>query len=132
LLAYLQSADYIVLSTHRLYGTIPRLPERYPLTSRYYRALMAEELGFELVHLSTAYPGLAGVELVDDTFDHVGLPMPALMAEAEASRCALNLGMADESFTVYDHPKPLVFRRTVALSRAELEQALGLAEITWP
>ena len=128
----LQSADYVVLASNRLYDTIPRLPDRYPLTSRYYRALMAEKLGFALVHYDTAYPGLLGVELVDDTFAHVSLPMPSLMAEREASRAAISLGPADESFTVYDHPKPLVFRRTEWLSRSELEAVLGVPDLALP
>jgi len=128
----LQSADYVVLASNRLYDTIPRLPDRYPLTSRYYRALMAEKLGFALVHYDTAYPGLLGVELVDDTFAHVSLPMPSLMTEREASRVAISLGPADESFTVYDHPKPLVFRRTEWLSRSELEAVLGVPDLALP
>ena len=132
LIGMLQSADYVVLASNRLYNTIPRLPERYPLTSRYYEALMGEELGFELVYYATAYPGLLGVELVDDTFSHVGLPVPALMAAREAARVAIPLGPADESFTVYDHPKPLVFRRTQWLSRSELEAALGVADLELP
>jgi len=132
LLGFLQGADYIVLASNRLYNTIPRLPERYPLTSRYYEALMGEELGFELVFSSSAYPGLAGLELVDDTFAHVGLLVPRLLAEREAGRSALHLGSADESFTVYDHPKTLVFQRTATLSSAELQDALGLSTLELP
>ncbi|MGC9359260.1 MAG: glycosyltransferase family 39 protein [Anaerolineae bacterium] len=132
LIGMLQSADYVVLASNRLYDTIPRLPKRYPLTSRYYEALMGEELGFELVYYATAYPGLLGVELVDDTFSHVGLPVPALMEAREAARVAISLGPADESFTVYDHPKPLLFRRTQWLSRSELEAALGVANLELP
>ena len=41
----LERSDYIILSSNRLYNTIPRLPERYPLTSRYYELLMAEQSG---------------------------------------------------------------------------------------
>ena len=35
----LTQADYIMLSSNRLYDSIPRLPVRYPLTSRYYKLL---------------------------------------------------------------------------------------------
>jgi len=93
---------------------------------------MGEELGFELVFSSSAYPGLAGLELVDDTFAHVGLLVPRLLAEREAGRSALHLGSADESFTVYDHPKTLVFQRTTTLSSAELQDALGLSTLELP
>ncbi|MCK4386139.1 MAG: hypothetical protein KAW52_07740, partial [candidate division Zixibacteria bacterium] len=45
----LSEADYVVLSTNRLYGAIPNLPERYPMSTRYYQLLFAGELGFEKV-----------------------------------------------------------------------------------
>jgi hypothetical protein len=51
--------------------------------------------------------------------------VPRLIAQKEALRRAINLGRADESFTVYDHPKPLVFRKTQQLARAELLELLG-------
>ncbi len=88
----LGQADYIVLSTNRLYRTIPRLPDRYPLSSEFYRLLFAGELGFERVAEFTAYPGLFGLDIVDDD--------------------------ADESFTVYDHPKPIVFKKVRHLDYA--------------
>ena len=56
LLTWLDQADYIFLASNRLYASIPRLPERYPLTTEYYRALFAGELGFELVGEFTSYP----------------------------------------------------------------------------
>jgi len=116
----LESSDYIVLSTNRLYNTIPRLPERYPITSRYYKLLLGEELGYELVYYAAVYPELFGVRLVNDTFSDPDLPRPRLLALGEASGISLNLGRADESYTVYDHPMPLVFRKTRPLSRETL------------
>jgi len=107
LMASLSEADYLVLSSNRLYGTIPRLEERYPLTSAYYRALFAGETGFEFERAFFRYPHLAGVTLVDEPFRRAGLtPLPIGWPEG-----AINLGAADESFTVYDHPLVLVFRR---------------------
>ncbi|MFP6653715.1 MAG: glycosyltransferase family 39 protein, partial [Dehalococcoidia bacterium] len=35
----LSRADYLVFFSNRLYGTIPRLPERYPITTAYYELL---------------------------------------------------------------------------------------------
>ncbi len=95
----LREADYIVLSTNRLYGAIPRLPERYPMSTRYYQLLFAEELGFEKVAEFNTYPRLGPFVFNDDA--------------------------SDESFTVYDHPKPIVFRKVRELSDAEWDSLLG-------
>ena len=95
----LSEADYIVLSTNRLYGAIPRLPERYPMSTRYYRLLFAGELGFEKVAEFTTYPRLGPFVFNDDS--------------------------ADESFTVYDHPKPIIFQKVRELSDAEWDSLLG-------
>jgi YYY domain-containing protein len=91
----LEEADYILLSSNRLYRTIPRLPARYPVSTRYYELLFEEALGFERVETFTSYPQLFGWEFVDDA--------------------------ADESFTVYDHPKAIVFAKTHRLSDQEYE-----------
>jgi len=100
----LSQADYIILASNRLYRAIPRLPQRYPISTRYYQLLFAEELGFRLEKAFTSYPGLFGWTIVDDD--------------------------ADESFTVYDHPKPLIFKKERELSDGELDalftEALGV------
>lgn len=125
LLNALQASDYIVLSSNRLYNSIPRLPERYPLTSRYYELLMAEELGFELVYFAQVYPQLGPFRLVDETFRDPDLPMPRLLAEQGRRPTDLVLGRADESYSVYDHPMPLVFAKTAQLPRDELLARFG-------
>lgn len=117
-------ADYIVLSSNRLYGTIPRLPDRYPFASRYYRYLFGGELGFDLVYHATAYPVLGPVTLMEDTFSDAGLPVPAGLQDYQPSPYVLRLGHADESFAVYDHPQPLVFEKVRPLSRAEIRAML--------
>jgi YYY domain-containing protein len=106
----LEGADYIVFYSNRLYGTIPRLPERYPVSSEYYRLLFTGELGYELVNVESSYARLAGVSFVEETFDRPGLPEPDLVKLSGGGGLELNLGFADESFTVYDHPLGLVFQ----------------------
>ena len=104
----LAEADYLVLYSNRLYGTISRLPERYPLSREYYRLLFAGQLGYEIRLVETSYPNLLGVGLVDDTFGRAGLSEPAASREQADFPLTLRLGYADESFTVYDHPKVFV------------------------
>ena len=132
LLDALESSQYVVLATNRLYDTIPRLPDRYPLSSRYYALLLGERLGFELVYYSTVYPELGGIRLYNDTFRDPDLPIPRLIAESEAGQMNINLGRADESYTVYDHPKPLVFMKTEQLSRRQLLGLFGGAAENLP
>ncbi len=108
----LANADYLVFYSNRLYGTIPRLPARYPGSTAYYRELFAGRLGYELADHQAAYPELAGVALLDDTFRRPGLPEPETLRESRTAAVSLGLGFADESFSVYDHPKVMVLRNT--------------------
>ena len=121
----LAEADYLVLFSNRLYGTIPRLPERYPVSTEYYRLLFDGGLGYELVDVEATYPNLLGLGLFDETFSRPGLPDPTQAAPAElAFDVGLNLGHADESFSVYDHPKLLVFENTGRLKSETLIETM--------
>lgn len=121
----LASSDYVVLASQRLYATIPRLPSRYPLSSRYYRLLFNGQLGFDLVAFARNDPSLDGITIVDDTTSRAGLSVPPPLAAYRPSATIWNWGHADESFTVYDHPAPLVFKKMRALSKDELRALLS-------
>ena len=95
-------------------------PRPLSATSAYYQFLFGEKLGFRLVDFAATYPSLAGVTLIDDSFSGPRLPVPPLLANYQPSPLVLNLGRADESFTVYDHPKPMVFQKVQQLSAEEL------------
>ena len=120
----LADADYLVFFSNRLYSTIPRLPERYPITTEYYHQLFSERLGYTLANVQTSYPALFGVSFVDDTLGRPGLPtLPSFLGREPAPR-ALNLGYADESFSVYDHPKVLIFQNTGRLEAEEIQRLM--------
>jgi YYY domain-containing protein len=86
----LAAGDYIVLQTKRLYGAVTMAPQKYPLTNNYFYQLFAGDLGYTLIYDHASRPGLFGIEFPDE--------------------------LADESITVYDHPKVLIFENTGRLS----------------
>jgi YYY domain-containing protein len=99
----LDRADYLVMSSDRLIGSIPRMPDRYPMTTAYYDALLDGALGFDLIASFTSPPSFLGVRLDDRG--------------------------AEESLTVYDHPQVRVFVKTGRWSprtaAARLDRALN-------
>jgi 4-amino-4-deoxy-L-arabinose transferase-like glycosyltransferase len=107
----LRQADYVVLSTPRLYLSVARLPWRYPVEIRYYELLFGEQLGYDLVAKFTAFPGLniPGME----TFE-------------------INDLAADQSFFDYEHPLVLIFRKTHDLSDQEWQSLFAEQLATRP
>ncbi len=94
----LASGDVLVLQTKRLYGAITRARDRYPDTDRLFRLLFAGDLGYSLVRTFSSPPRLLGVSLPSE--------------------------LADESFSVYDHPKAIVFRNAERLTAEEISRRL--------
>lgn len=86
----LKKTDYVIMSSNRLWGSIPRAPQRYTIAIKYYKALFDESLGFKKIAEITSYPCFPSTKLclfpINDT-------------------------NAEESFTVYDHPKVLIYKK---------------------
>lgn len=94
----LSRADYIILASNRLYTPLQKLTDCkklpidkcYPMTAAYYYSLFNQKLGFEKIKEFTSYPtinlGSWSIKIKDDS--------------------------ADESFTVNDHPKVIIFKKT--------------------
>lgn len=80
----LPKADYLVFNSRRLYGTLINLPDKYPLTGKYYRLLFEGKLGFQKVAEFTSYPSIFGYEINDDS--------------------------SEETFQVLDHPKVTIYK----------------------
>lgn len=98
--AKLAHGDYIILSTRRIWGTMPNLTEKYPLTSLVYQKLLSGELGYTEVATFTSYPQLFGWEINDDS--------------------------AEESVQVFDHPIVRIFQNTETLTPDEYLEILPL------
>ena len=125
-LELLAEADYLTLMTHRGYGTVGRLTERYPLSSQYYPLLLDGSLGYEPVFVVGRSPNLAGIHLYADTFAQAGLFTPEMVAEWETAVSRINLGPADESFLVYDQPLTIIFEN---VERKSAEELISLFEV---
>ena len=123
--ARLESGDYLVLYSNRLYGTISRLPERYPATREYYKLLFDGDLGYRLAAQFNSYPNLMGVGFSEDTFGRPDLPTPAGLESYKPQPVWLELGYADESFSVYDHPKILIFRNESRLDSGVIYERIA-------
>jgi YYY domain-containing protein len=122
LFAWLDQADWIFLASNRLYASIPRLPARYPLTVEYYRALFAGELGFELEADFTSYPAVGPFAFPDQEN-----PFRLMEADyvSQSKPVVVDLPPAEEAFSVYDHPRVLIFRKTEGYSRELVRRSLG-------
>ncbi len=81
--------DYYILSSNRAWGSIPTVPKKYPLGSKFYADLFAGKLEFVQVKEFTSYPSLR----------YLGIPLD------------LPDDAAEESFTVYDHPQVIIFQK---------------------
>jgi hypothetical protein len=85
LIDQLNQSDYYILSSNRFYKPIPQNYEIFPETSKFYQSLFDGNLGFKKVAEFTSYPCFFNICLNDDS--------------------------AEEAFTVYDHPKVLIFQK---------------------
>jgi len=119
----LSEADYVYIYSHRLYATISELPDRYPDTSAYYRVLFSGKLGYELVHSESTFPSIGNFAIINETFFSDHLEAPRGLNNFFPSRY-INLGKADESFSVYDHPVNLLFRNVSRYSANKIQRII--------
>jgi hypothetical protein len=122
----LAEANYVVLATNRIYGVVPRLPDHYPLSSRYHRLLFDGRLGYEVVYSGSRFPNLGDYYLKPDTFGWPGLQAPQAVDAYLAAIPGLNGGRVDESFIVYDQPLVIIFENK---GRLPAEAMLALCEL---
>ena len=95
----LPKGDFIILSTRRIWDTMPNLEKKYPLTKRFYELLLSEKLGYTEVATFTSYPALFGFTLSDRP--------------------------AEESIEVFDHPEVKIFQNTGKFSEEKITSLLN-------
>jgi hypothetical protein len=96
----LAAADYLVISSRRLYGTLIHLDRERPEAAHYYDLLFNGQLGYHPIATFTSYPQLFGITINDDS--------------------------SEETFQVYDHPKVLVFANSEHFSANRINSLLTI------
>lgn len=122
----LAEADYIFLTSNRLWRSISTLPGKYPKSAPFYAHLFDGTLGFETVYTATAYPCLIPrVGAYRNTPLQTDTTPPAItLKSTDYCLLALNDDGAEESFTVYDHPKVIILKNVAKYSPQELYQKI--------
>jgi len=85
----LERADYYVITSNRGYASMMPLPKIFPKTAAFYTDLFSGRSQFKKIAEFTSYPTL-----------HLGF-----------FSLKINDDWADEAFTVYDHPKVMIFKK---------------------
>ncbi|MFL2665505.1 MAG: DUF2298 domain-containing protein [Dehalococcoidia bacterium] len=122
----LENADYFVIVSNRLYATIPRLSERYPISTLFYKKLFSGELGYEISYTNNRPIGGLGVEYHEDLFARLDFNYDNELLKSNQDYVSINFGWSDESFSVYDHPRIFIFENKREFSSQEILDAIGL------
>ena len=120
----LDQADYVFISSNRQWGTTTRVPERYPLTTAYYRNLLGCPEGEDILWCyRVAKPGMfrenLGFELVK-----------VVQSDPNLGSLRINTQFAEEAFTVYDHPKVLIFQKQDDYDPRHVRDVLGAIDLS--
>lgn len=86
----MDKADYYIMSSNRAWGSITTVPDKYPQMAKWYPELFEGKHGYKIIKVITVYPSL----------EWMGIPL------------TMKDDWAEESFTVYDHPKVIIMENT--------------------
>lgn len=125
----LNKIEYLIISSNRVYGSITSAPNKFPKTAVFYYLLFSNQLGFEPIaqfvsRPTLPFPFISGC--VSIPFFSYGKIDTLIQNHASSDNVSFNEQIdnqcskgivfiddyAEESFTVYDHPKVTVFKKT--------------------
>ena len=123
-LTILDQAEYIFITSSRQWGSLPRIPERFPMTTEYYRQLLGcpEERSIEWCY-NVAKPGMFDGNL---GFDLVEI----FQSDPELGSISVNDQFSEEAFTVYDHPKVFIFKKQPGYNVEKVQSILGSVDLS--
>lgn len=115
----LNKIDYLILSSNRLWGSIPKDFSRYPKTTIFYQNLFDNKTNFKLIKKFYSYPGFY-LPFIKKCFILGPSNYPYKDNENTFFEVDKNCNypgiyfrddLSQESFTVYDHPQVILFSR---------------------
>jgi len=117
-------ADYIIVPSQRAIWATCRLPQMYPMTMAYYRALFSEKLGFTRVAFFNAPLQLSPIFVSD---------LAGSVAWGRAPELPIfnhNLLAAEEAFSVYDHPPVWIFKKQTGFDLGAVQHILDVVDLS--
>jgi YYY domain-containing protein len=120
----LDRAEYILISSSRQWGTLPRIPERFPMSTEYYRQLLgcppsrSIEWCYNVAQVGD-FEGQLGFELIQ-----------VFQSDPSIGSLGINDQPAEEAFTVYDHPKVFIFKKGQDYDPEIVRQLLGAIDLS--
>lgn len=121
---YLAEGEYLTISSNRQYGTIPRVPIRYPLTTAYYRALFGCDAPLEISQCAAH----AEVGEIEEGLGYTLIQV--FQSNPTLGPLEINDQGAEEAFTVYDHPKVMLFKKDEDFSESKVREILSRVVLT--
>jgi len=113
----INSTDFMMLTSNRLWGSIPKAISRYPESSQFYQNLFQEKLSLKRLKTFISYPGfemsfLRKCYLFGPT-NYPGLATKWFLIDPFCANPGVYFrdDTAEESFTVYDHPQVIIFSK---------------------
>jgi hypothetical protein len=91
LLSALENSGYIIVPSRRIFGNHLRLQQDYPLTAKYHQLLFSGELGFRLIKEMAVFPSFLSDE------------------------------GAEETWSVFDHPKIRIYQKDRPMTAKDYE-----------
>ncbi len=125
----MDQGEYLAITSNRQWGSVTRIPERYPLMTKYYQELIGCPDGVDILHCyQVAKPGMYQGKLGYDL-------VQIFQSDPSIGPIDINDQSAEEVFTIYDHPKVLIFKKSTNFNAQQVRsifESVDLShEVNW-
>jgi len=122
-------ADYLILPSQRAIWSASRLPNTYPMTMEYYRALFNGRLGFDLVAQYQS-PITIGPLQISDIAGSLAWGRQPDLPISKQEPWDKNILSAEEAFSVYDHAPVWIFKKRADFNLGKAAAILDAVDLT--